>query len=50
MTAKIGELRGHFIVCGAGDVGYSVAEYFRDNGNRLRVVIETGPEAARRTG
>jgi voltage-gated potassium channel len=39
MTAKISELRGHFIVCGAGDVGYSVIEYFRDN-NVSFVVIE----------
>ena len=39
MTAKISELRGHFIVCGAGDVGYSVIEYFQDNSISF-VVIE----------
>jgi voltage-gated potassium channel len=39
MTAKIGELRGHYIVCGAGDVGFSVIEYFKDN-NVDFVVIE----------
>lgn len=31
MTAKINELCDHYIVCGAGDVGYSVIEYFREN-------------------
>jgi voltage-gated potassium channel len=39
MTAKIGELRDHYIVCGAGDVGYSVIENFREN-NIDFVVIE----------
>ena len=39
MTARISELRGHYIVCGAGDVGNAVIEYFRDN-NVSFVVIE----------
>ena len=39
MTTKINELRNHYIVCGAGDVGTAVIEYFRDN-NVDFVVIE----------
>lgn len=39
MAAKISDLNKHYIVCGAGDVGYAVVEYFMDR-NIDFVVIE----------
>lgn len=39
MAGKISELKNHYIICGAGDVGFSVIEYFKDR-NIDFVVIE----------
>ncbi|MEL4105569.1 potassium channel protein [Oscillospiraceae bacterium WX1] len=39
MSAKISALNGHYIVCGAGDVGHTVIAYFKDSGVDF-IVIE----------
>ncbi|UOO38501.1 potassium channel protein [Oscillospiraceae bacterium CM] len=39
MSAKISALNSHYIVCGAGDVGHTVIEYFKDSGVDF-IVIE----------
>ena len=45
MQAKIGKLKDHFIVCGAGDVAVTVIEKFKESGSNY-VVIEKNEDRA----
>ncbi len=38
METKIGRLKDHFIVCGAGDVAMTVIERFRESGTHFAVI------------
>jgi len=45
MESKIKDLKNHYIVCGAGEVGNTVIQQFKEN-NLLFLVIENNPERA----